>query len=62
MLSPVNSGSFLSDGRRVVYMASESGRPLRTWLQDINGAHGAPSFWASLAGRQKEQRNANADQ
>jgi Tol biopolymer transport system component len=36
----INVGSFLSDGRRVVYLANEPGHKVRTWLQDIDG--GAP--------------------
>lgn len=39
-LSPVNFGTFLSDGQRVIYIAKEAGRPYRAWLQNING--GAP--------------------
>lgn len=39
-LSPENIGSFLPDGRHVVYVARQPGRPLRTWLQDTSG--GAP--------------------
>ena len=39
-LTGVNAAMFLSDGKRAVYIARESGRPLRTWIQDIHG--GAP--------------------
>ena len=34
-LVPIDRGSFLSDGRRIVYLAMEAGRPARSWLQDI---------------------------
>jgi eukaryotic-like serine/threonine-protein kinase len=44
-LSPPNLngnvvGSFLSDDKRVVYVANQAGRPQRTWLQNTEG--GAP--------------------
>jgi len=35
------SGSFLPDGRRIVFVGAESGRPQRTWIQDLSG--GAPA-------------------
>jgi hypothetical protein len=41
-LSPLLQGSFLSDGKRIVYEAQEGGRPLRTWLQDLNGGSPHP--------------------
>jgi eukaryotic-like serine/threonine-protein kinase len=37
-LSPMIGANFLSDGKKIVFVASETGRPLRTWLQDIDGS------------------------
>jgi eukaryotic-like serine/threonine-protein kinase len=34
--------SFLSDNRRIVYVAREAGRPLRAWMQDITGGDPQP--------------------
>jgi serine/threonine protein kinase len=36
-LSPEIAASFVGDGRRIVYVAEEKGRPQRTWIQDISG-------------------------
>jgi hypothetical protein len=39
-LTPINAAGFagfLPDGRHVVYVASEAGHGLRTWLQDLEG-------------------------
>jgi eukaryotic-like serine/threonine-protein kinase len=36
-LTPINIAGFLPDGRHVVYVASEAGHGLRTWLQDLDG-------------------------
>ena len=36
-LAPKVAASFLSDGKRIVYVAQDGPRPLRTWLQDLNG-------------------------
>jgi eukaryotic-like serine/threonine-protein kinase len=36
-LSPRVAASFLSDGKRIVYVAQDGSRPLRTWLQDLSG-------------------------
>ncbi len=35
------SGSFLPDGRRILFVGAEHGRPQRTWIQEIPG--GVPS-------------------
>jgi len=35
-LQPLAAASFLADGRRVIYIASDAGRPARSWLQDID--------------------------
>lgn len=37
-LVPMIGASFLSDGKKIVFAAHEQGRPLRTWLQDIDGS------------------------
>jgi hypothetical protein len=41
-LSPLVNASFLSDGKRIVYLAQEGGKPPRTWLQDLNGGTPRP--------------------
>ncbi|HET6217224.1 MAG TPA: protein kinase [Acidobacteriaceae bacterium] len=41
-LSPKVAASFLSDGKRIVYVAQDGARPLRTWLQDLNGGNPRP--------------------
>ena len=42
-LTPFCCGaSFLSDNKRIVYIARESGRPPRSWLQDITGGDPKP--------------------
>ncbi len=38
-LSPRVAASFLSDGKRIVYVAQDGARPLRSWLQDLNGGN-----------------------
>ncbi len=35
-LQPLIAASFLSDGKRVIYIANEAGHPLRTWMQDLD--------------------------
>jgi WD40 repeat protein len=39
-LAPNTAARFFRDGKRIAYAASESGRPPRTYVQDLNG--GAP--------------------
>jgi eukaryotic-like serine/threonine-protein kinase len=41
-LSPLVGASFLSDSRRIVYIAAEAGHRPRTWLQDINSSNPRP--------------------
>jgi WD40 repeat protein len=36
-LMPSIAAAFLPDGRRVVYVAHETGRAPRSWIQDVNG-------------------------
>jgi len=35
-LQPLIAASFLSDGKRIIYIANESGHPPRTWMQDLD--------------------------
>lgn len=49
-LATINAGSFLSDGRRVVYLANEPGHKVRTWLQDIDGGSPRPVTEEGTAG------------
>jgi len=49
-LSPLIMASFLSDGKRIVYEAQDGGRPLRTWLQDLNGGSPHPITEEGSAG------------
>jgi eukaryotic-like serine/threonine-protein kinase len=42
--------SFLSDNRRIVYVAQESGRPLRAWMQDITGGDPQPITGEGVVG------------
>ena len=49
-LSPEIMGSFLSDGKRIVYEAQEGARPVRTWLQDLNGGSPHPITEEGTAG------------
>lgn len=42
--------SFLSDSRRIVYVAQESGRPFRAWMQDITGGDPRPITNEGVAG------------
>jgi Tol biopolymer transport system component len=37
-LTPSIAATFLPDGKRVVYVAQEAGRPARSWIQDVNGS------------------------
>jgi eukaryotic-like serine/threonine-protein kinase len=41
-LSPAITAQFLSDGKQVVYVANEKGRPARTWLQNVDGSAPRP--------------------
>jgi eukaryotic-like serine/threonine-protein kinase len=41
-LSPRVAAKFFSDGKRIVYVAQDGTRPLRTWLQDISGGDPRP--------------------
>lgn len=41
-LSPFVGASFLSDNKRIVYIAAEAGHHPRTWLQDIDGGNPRP--------------------
>ena len=41
-LSPRAAARFFSDGKRVVYVAQDGTRPLRTWLQDLSGGDPRP--------------------
>jgi hypothetical protein len=49
-LSPQVRASFFSDGKRIVYEAQERNRPLRTWLQDVNGGSPHPITEEGRAG------------
>ncbi len=35
-LQPLIAASFLSDGKRIIYVANEAGHPLRTWMQELD--------------------------
>jgi Tol biopolymer transport system component len=57
-LTPSIAASFLPDGKRVVYVAQEAGRPARSWIQDVNGgepraitAEGTVGFLVSPDGK-----------
>ncbi|MGA8492239.1 MAG: protein kinase [Terriglobales bacterium] len=41
-LSPFVAASFLSDSKRIVYVAAEDGHRPRTWLQDIDSSNPRP--------------------
>jgi eukaryotic-like serine/threonine-protein kinase len=41
-LSPMGNASFLSDGKRIVYVAREGAKQPRTWIQDLNGGSPRP--------------------
>jgi eukaryotic-like serine/threonine-protein kinase len=41
-LAPAVNSSFLSDGKRIVYVAQEGAKPPRTWIQDLNGGSPRP--------------------
>jgi dipeptidyl aminopeptidase/acylaminoacyl peptidase len=36
-LQPLIAANFLSDGKRIIYIANEAGHPPRTWMQDLDG-------------------------
>ena len=44
------AASFLSDGQRIVYIANETGRPVRTWLQNLSGGDPRPITDEGVAG------------
>jgi Tol biopolymer transport system component len=41
-LAPTANASFLSDGKRIVYIAQDGAKPPRTWFQDLNGGSPRP--------------------
>ena len=41
-LSPRVAGKFFSDGKRIIYVAQDGARPLRTWVQDLSGGDPHP--------------------
>ncbi len=41
-LSPQVGANFLSDGKRIVYVASEDGKRMRTWLHDLSNGSEHP--------------------
>jgi dipeptidyl aminopeptidase/acylaminoacyl peptidase len=54
-ISPTNlkaylPASFLSDGKRIVYVAAETGRPIRTWLQELDSGNPHPITDEGTAG------------
>jgi eukaryotic-like serine/threonine-protein kinase len=49
-LVPEIAAKFLSDGKRVVYMAHEVGHPSRTWLHDLSGGEPRPITPEGIAG------------
>jgi eukaryotic-like serine/threonine-protein kinase len=49
-LVPEIAAKFLSDGKKVVYMAHEVGHPSRTWLQDLSGGDPRPITPEGTAG------------
>jgi dipeptidyl aminopeptidase/acylaminoacyl peptidase len=49
-LAPAIAANFLSDGKQIVYVAREADRPLRTWIQDVNGGNPRPITPEGTAG------------
>jgi hypothetical protein len=49
-LSPRVAAKFFADGRRIVYAAQDGTRPLRTWLQDLNGGKPRPITEEGITG------------
>jgi serine/threonine protein kinase/dipeptidyl aminopeptidase/acylaminoacyl peptidase len=49
-LSPRVAARFLSDGKRIVYVAQDGTRPLRTWLQDLSGGDPRPITEEGITG------------
>ena len=41
-LQPLIAASFLSDGKRIIYVANEAGHPPRTWMQDLESQSARP--------------------
>ena len=49
-LQPLIAASFLSDGKRIIYVAREQGRPARTWMQDLSGGSPHPITAEGVSG------------
>jgi len=49
-LSPRVAARFFSDGKRIVYVAQDGARPLRTWLQDLSGGDPRPITEEGITG------------
>ena len=49
-LQPLIAASFLSDGKRIIYVAREPGRPARTWMQDLSGRSPHPITAEGVSG------------
>jgi eukaryotic-like serine/threonine-protein kinase len=49
-LSPRVAAKFFSDGKRIVYVAQDGTRPLRTWLQDLSGGDPRPITEEGITG------------
>jgi serine/threonine protein kinase len=49
-LAPEIAANFLSDGKRIVYIAHEAGHRSRTWLQDLSGGEPRPITQEGMAG------------
>jgi Tol biopolymer transport system component len=49
-LQPLIAASFFSDGRRILYIAREQGKPPRTWVQRLDGNNPQPITAEGTAG------------
>ncbi len=49
-LSPRVAARFFADGKRIVYVAQDGARPLRTWLQDLSGGNPHPITQEGISG------------
>jgi hypothetical protein len=49
-LQPAIAASFLSDDKRVIYVAQEQGHGFRSWMQDLNGGSPQPITPEGVAG------------
>jgi serine/threonine protein kinase len=49
-LSPRVAAKFFPDGKRIVYVAQDGTRPLRTWLQDLSGGDPRPITEEGITG------------